>query len=115
MELPEGMQPPDFPGNGENRPEGGRGFGGPGRGMASEDVSLIYTDDEFDSYSNIFDNAKTDITDADKKRLIASLKSLNAGEAIESIVNVDEVMRYFTVHNFVCNFDSYIGSMIHNY
>lgn len=115
MELPEGMQPPDFPGNGENRPEGGRGFGGPGRGMASEDVSLIYTDDEFDSYSNIFDNAKTDITDADKKRLIASLKSLNAGEAIESIVNVDEVMRYFTVHNFVCNFDSYTGSMIHNY
>ena len=25
------------------------------------------------------------------------------------------MIRYFTVHNFVCNFDSYTGSMIHNY
>ena len=31
------------------------------------------------------------------------------------MVNVDEVIRYFVVHNFVCNFDSYTGSMIHNY
>lgn len=29
--------------------------------------------------------------------------------------NVDEVIRYFVVHNFTCNFDSYTGSMIHNY
>ena len=28
---------------------------------------------------------------------------------------MDEVIRYFVVHNFVCNFDSYTGSMIHNY
>ena len=25
------------------------------------------------------------------------------------------MIRYFVVHNFVCNFDSYTGSMIHNY
>ena len=30
-------------------------------------------------------------------------------------MDVDEVIRYFVVHNFVCNFDSYTGSMIHNY
>ena len=93
---------------------GGRG-GGMGGSMGSSDVSLIYTDDDYDSYSNIFDNAKTDITDADKDRLIASLKQLNEGENIESVVDVDEVIRYFVVHNFVCNFDSYTGSMIHNY
>lgn len=86
-----------------------------GGSMGSSDVSLIYTDDDYDSYSNIFDNAKTDITDADKDRLIASLKQLNEGENIESVVDVDEVIRYFVVHNFVCNFDSYTGSMIHNY
>lgn len=81
----------------------------------SSDVSLIYTDDEFDSYSNIFDNAKTDVSDADKTRLIASLQKLNNRENLENIVDIDEVIRYFVVHNFVLNFDSYTGSMIHNY
>lgn len=85
------------------------------RAMGRSDVSLIYTDDEFDSYSNIFDNAKTDLTDNDKTRLIESLKKLNNNEDIENIVDVDEVLRYFVVHNFVLNFDSYTGSMIHNY
>lgn len=92
----------------------GMNGGGTGR-MSSPDVSLIYSDDEYSSYSNIFDNAKTDISDTDKDRLIASLKKLNENSSIEEVVNVDEVIRYFVVHNFVCNFDSYTGSMIHNY
>lgn len=86
------------------------GFGG----MGSDDVKLIYTDDDFDSYENIFDSAKTDITDSDKARLINSLKVLNSDDAA-STVDVDAVIKYFAVHNFVCNFDSYTGSMIHNY
>lgn len=93
-------------------------LGFPGKGMGgkkSDDVSLIYTDDEYESYNNIFDNAKTDITDADKDRLIRSLKAMNEGTDIEEVVNTEEVIRYFVVHNFVCNFDSYTGSMIHNY
>lgn len=89
--------------------------GGAGGGMGSDDVKLIYSDDEYDSYTNIFDNAKTDITNADKDRLIESLKQLNSNENIDEVVNIDEVIRYFVVHNFVCNFDSYTGSMIHNY
>lgn len=101
--------------------DGGRPERAPGNGMPSDrvmgssDVSLIYTDDEFDSYSNIFGNAKTTLSDADKTRLIESLKKLNSVEDIESVVNIDEVIRYFVVHNFVLNFDSYTGSMIHNY
>lgn len=91
--------------------EGGTG----GRSMGDSDVSLIYTDDEYESYSNIFDNAKTDVTDADKDRLIAALKTINEGGDIESAVDIDKVTRYFIVHHFVCNFDSYTGSMIHNY
>ena len=87
----------------------------PERSMGSSDVSLIYSDDEFDSYANIFDNAKTSLSDADKTRLIDSLKKMNNGENIESVVNIEEVIRYFVVHNFVLNFDSYTGSMIHNY
>lgn len=81
----------------------------------NSDVSLIYSDDEYSSYSNIFDNAKTDISEKDKDRFIASLKKLNENNSIAEVVNVEDVIRYFVVHNFVCNFDSYTGSMIHNY
>lgn len=91
------------------------GGGGMSFGMGSSDVKLQYIDDDPDSYSNIFDNAKTDITEADEERLISSLKQLSANENIESVVDVDEVIRYFVVHNFVCNDDSYTGMMVHNY
>lgn len=106
--------PPAFPGGADEENSRGRP-GGIGGTMGNSDVSLIYTDDDFDSYSNIFDNAKTDITDSDKTRLIASLKTLNEGTNPEQVVNTDAVIRYFVVHNFLCNFDSYTGSMIHNY
>lgn len=89
--------------------------GGGRDGMNSSDDTLLkYIDDDPDSYSNIFDNAKTDISKSDKKRLLAALKALS-GDEPESAVDVDAVIRYFVVHNFVLNFDSYTGSMIHNY
>ena len=103
-EMPEGGAP-ELP----EDPEGG------GFSIGSDDTALLYTDDAYSSYQNIFDNAKTDVTDSDKDRLIASLKQLNAQENLEEVVDVEEVIRYFVVHNFVCNFDSYTGSMIHNY
>ena len=89
--------------------------GFPGGGMGSDDVKLRYIDDNPDSYSNIFENAKTDVSKADQNRLIASLKDLSEGKNLENILNVDEVLRYFVVHNFVRNGDSYTGSMVHNY
>ncbi len=142
-QMPDGMTPPDgdggnfwenFPGEmvppgteedtGDNQQNGkpddmqsgfsgGDFFGGMKSG--NDDVLLKYIDDNADSYSNIFDNAKTDITDADKTRLIAALKKLSNGEELENTVDIDAVIRYFVVHNFVVNFDSYTGSMIHNY
>ena len=83
--------------------------------MGSDDVKLRYIDDDPDSYSNIFQNAKTDITKADQARLIASLKALSEGESLEGVLDIDKVLRYFVVHNFVRNGDSYTGSMVHNY
>ena len=100
-----GMQMPDMGDFG--------GFGG--FGMGSSDVKLQYIDDDPGSYSTIFDSAKTDITKADKTRLIESLQQLSAYENLEEVVNVDVVLRYFVVHNYVVNGDSYTGSMIHNY
>ena len=143
-EMPEGMTPPDFSGENpfgsempdfSQMPEGttpptdengnlqmpenfsdmfGDDKGGFG-GMGSSDVKLQYIDDDADSYSNIFGNAKTDITKADKTRLIEALKNLSNGEELETTVDVEAVIRYFVVHNFVVNSDSYTGSMIHNY
>ena len=105
-QMPDGFTPPDMPGSGSP----GGGFG-----MGSSDVKLQYVDDDPDSYSAIFSSAKTDITEVDQKRLIKSLKALGTGEDIETVVNIDQVLRYFVVHNFVVNGDSYTGSMIHNY
>ena len=82
-------------------------------GMGSSDVKLQYTDDDPESYSNIFESAKTGITEADQARLIQALKTLS--EDGREAVDIDQVMRYFAVHNFVCNADSYTGSMVHNY
>ena len=116
-ELPDGEFPSMPDGEVPSMPEGVTfgGNGGPGGGMGSEDVKLQYIDDDPDSYANIFDNAKTDVSEADEQRLIASLKQLSAYEDLEDVLDTDEVLRYFVVHNFVVNGDSYTGSMIHNY
>ena len=90
------------------------GGGGFGFGSAS-DVKLQYIDDDPDSYSNIFNSAKTDVSKTDQARLIASLKSLSSYEDLEEVLDMEAVLRYFVVHNFVVNGDSYTGSMIHNY
>lgn len=79
------------------------------------DVHLRYTGDFFDSYDNIFRNAKFDPSDEDKRRVIQALKTLDSGENLEEAVNVEQVLRYFTVQVFVVNMDSYLGKTGHNY
>ena len=116
-QAPDGFNPQDGQ-NGDNAQGNGnrpQGFGGKG-GFGGDDAgaSLKYKDDEISSYSDIFDNAETDVTEEDEKRLIASLKKLSEGNAEES-VDIDDVINYFTVHNFVMNYDSYTGNMLHNY
>ena len=88
----------------------GGGFGG---GNGSDDVKLQYIDDDPDSYANIFDNAKTKVKKKDQARLIEALKKLSEGDT--SAVDTDAVAMYMAVHNFLCNGDSYTGSMVHNY
>lgn len=99
------------PASREMRPGGGGGMGV----MGSADLLLQYIDDDPASYPNIFGAEKTDVNKQDRLRLIASLKALTAGGSIEQVVDVEQVIRYFVVHGFVCNWDSYTGSMHHNY
>lgn len=121
MERPNDMQAPDNADSSENmeRPNdmkmpGGNGF--PNGDMFSDDngASLKYTDDEVSSYSDIFDNTITNSDEDDWNKVIAALKSLSEDDA-ESAVDTDEVIRYFVAHNFVLNYDSYTGNMLHNY
>ncbi|MBQ2698160.1 MAG: CotH kinase family protein [Clostridia bacterium] len=79
------------------------------------DLHLRYTDDAFESYDNIFRNAKFDITDEDKRRVIEAIRILSTGEDLERAVDVEAVLRYFTVQVFVVNLDSYLGRTGHNY
>ncbi|MBE5841255.1 MAG: spore coat protein CotH [Butyrivibrio sp.] len=116
-DMPEGFGKKPGDRTGELQEEGPEEHGG----MGSDDSKLKYIDDDIDSYSNIFDSAKTNIKKSDKKRLINSLKTLSEGieeqdaDKIAEAVDVDAVMRYMVVHNFLVNGDSYTGSMIHNY
>ncbi len=113
-------QPSDTPPNemdfGNSDPSSMFGGGGGGFSFGStSDVKLQYIDDDPDSYSNIFSSAKTNISDADQARLIAALNALSSYENLEDVLDMDAVLRYFVVHNFVVNGDSYTGNMIHNY
>lgn len=79
------------------------------------DIALKYIDDNPDSYPGVFENAKFKTSRADQERLIEALRVLSTGENLETAVNVDEVLRYFTVQVFVMNWDSYLGHTGHNY
>ena len=79
------------------------------------DVALKYIDDNPESYPGIFENAKFKVSEADQKRVIEALEILSSGENLEAAINVDEVLRYFTVQVFVMNWDSYLGHTGHNY
>ena len=78
-------------------------------------ASLTYTDDKISSYSNVFNGAESVITAKDKTRFINSIKQLNLQQDLKSVVDTNEIIKYFTVHNFLLSYDSYTGKSIHNY
>ena len=84
-------------------------------GEENADVALRYVDDDPASYPNIFDHARFAADAADQARLIEALRVLSTGENLETAVNADEVLRYFTVQVLVMNWDSYLGHTGHNY
>ncbi len=114
-QRPDGQNFPERPENGNfpDKMDGGKMPGGMDGGRNG--VDLTYIDDNAESYSNIFDNNLNKITDEDKQRLIASLKKISEGEDLESVINVDELLRYIACNVFLVNLDSYLSSNCHNY
>ena len=80
-----------------------------------DDIKLIYIDDDPRSYPNIFDNASQNVTGRDRAELIRALKTLSTGADVSSAVDIDEVIAYFAVHNFVVSWNSYTGETAGNY
>jgi len=92
----------------------GGGMDGVGGGSSSG-ADLVYTDDDIDSYSAIFDNNVFDNDKDSCKRVIEALQHLQEGTDLDQYFDVDEILAYIAGNCFVVNLDSYFGSMLHNY
>lgn len=78
-------------------------------------ANLLYTTDDINDYSDIFDNKVTNPKQQDYRNLVNALKNITNNTNIEEVTDIDEIIRYFAVHNFVLSYDSYTGRSIHNY
>ena len=92
-------------------PDENGGFGG----SAQSAAALGYLGDDISLYGDIFDYSKTnDPSDADKTRLIASLKAISEGE-LDAALDVDGAISWLAANALLGNDDGYLGSMLHNY
>lgn len=76
---------------------------------------LVYEGDDFELYDYLFENAETDITDVDKRRVIESLKQISENKALEEVVDIESNIAYFIANNFVANPDAYPSHHPNNY
>lgn len=78
--------------------------------------SLVYTGDNVDNYLEIFNfpvygHSGTD----DMQRVVSSIQALDEGRDLEEYWDVDQILRYFAVHTFVVNYDSYYAANSQNF
>lgn len=88
----------------------GGGFSGNGGG-----ANLEYTDDDLESYADLWEGQVTDGSETDQRRTVAALKAGKEGADPESYLDVDNLLKYMAVHTFSVNLDSLSGNMAHNY
>jgi len=93
---------------------------GDGRGDLYKPEFMVGQGADLKWYGNSFENYpgivyKTKAKNTDHSALIAMLDTLNNGGDLEAVLDVDEVLRYWAVSAMLSNFDSYPGSMLHNY
>ena len=105
-EFPDGEEPP--------KPDG-REFSGGEPFRSGNGANLNYTDDNLDSYSDIWEGEVTDTGQKDHRRVVTALKNISEGDNLEEYLDVDNVLRYMAVHTFSVNMDSLSGNMAHNY
>lgn len=102
----EDFTPPERPDGDSNNGDPGGGFGG---------CDLNYTDDDLDSYSEIWDAEVTDSSKTSHKRVVAALKAAAEGTDLKDFLDIDNLLKYMAAHTFAVNLDSLSGNMAHNY
>ena len=78
-------------------------------------ADLAYNDDNEEHYPDIFANAETEDDAQTRARVIRSLRAVAEKENLEMYLDTEEIIKYFTVNNFLVNYDSYTGRMLHNF
>lgn len=78
-------------------------------------TGLAYIDNNPKSYKAILKSGVFTVDESDEGRLIKSIQKLNSGKDFDNTVDVDSVIKYFVVHNFVDNCDGYTSIFSHNY
>lgn len=84
-------------------------------GQLMEVGALKYVGDDPKLYNVMFDSAVFENTKADKEAYINAVRLMNSDADASECVDVDSVLKYLIVHNFVNNYDSYSGVFVHNY
>ena len=74
---------------------------------------LLWLGSNFAAYAGV--ELKTNEDSSDNAAFINMLDELNNGSDLESVIDVDEVLRYLAVSTALSNLDSYQGSLAHNY
>ncbi|WP_019849653.1 CotH kinase family protein [Desulfitobacterium sp. PCE1] len=74
---------------------------------------LVYIDDNIKSYSGI--KAAVHKKSGADAALLKMIKTLNEGQELEKVINVEETLKYFAVNTVLVSMDSYQGNMKHNY
>lgn len=77
--------------------------------------AINYVGDDINKYNPVFDTSVFKINKADKQRYINAVKTLNTTDHPEDALEIETVIRYFAIHNFINNYDSYSGVFVHNF
>ena len=77
-------------------------------------ADFVYTDDNPESYPDIFDNVETAVSHEDALDIVAAMRCLAKGDDPSDCIDTDEIIRFFAVHNYLLNYDSYSATMLHN-
>ncbi len=75
--------------------------------------NLSWVSNNFSDYKGM--ELKTNEDTSDHATFIKMVDVLNNGTDYASVLNVDEILRYFVVSTALTNLDSYQGPMLHNY
>ena len=78
-------------------------------------AALQYISDDPKDYDSIFNTAVFDITESDKEQLVESIRTLNTSDTPTDALDTESLLKFFAVHDFVNNYDSYNSFFVHNF